>query len=329
MKNILISGGAGFIGINLIQYILDNDSNNKIIVIDNFITSDKNRFVSFKQQYTDDQIMLYEADICNIDIKSELAKINIYNIDEIYHLASLASPPAYKNHSVQTLDVGYNGTKYLLQLARSVYNAKFLFASTSEVYGDSLITPQHEAYYGNVNSYGERSCYDESKRIGEALCYTFRHKYCVDVKIARIFNTYGPYMLLNDGRIITEIIKSLKNNSKLTIYGDGTQTRSYCYVVDTVAMLVKLMNSDINIPVNIGNDNDEKTINDTTDYIESIWNEMYNTNVKINRVYNPLTQNDPLQRRPCLQLNRQLLGDHKYTTFADGVKKTIEYFNGL
>jgi dTDP-glucose 4,6-dehydratase len=136
-------------------------------------------------------------------------------------------------------------------------------------------------------------------------------------------------MLLNDGRIITEIIKSLKNNSKLTIYGDGTQTRSYCYVVDTVAMLVKLMNSDINIPVNIGNDNDEKTINDTTDYIESIWNEMYNTNVKINRVYNPLTQNDPLQRRPCLQLNRQLLGDHKYTTFADGVKKTIEYFNGL
>ncbi len=326
MKHILISGGAGFIGINLIKYLLQNNDC-KIIVVDNFITSDKQKFISFRQQYAEDQIILFEADICNIDLNTELAKMNIHRVEEIYHLASLASPPAYKTYPIETLDVGYNGTKYLLHLARSIYNCKFLFASTSEVYGDALIAPQHEDYYGNVNPFGARSCYDESKRIGEALCYTFRHKYGVDVKVARIFNTYGPYMLLDDGSIITEVIKSLKQYKTLTIYGDGTQTRSYCYVGDTIAMLVKLMNSNVSVPVNIGNDNDEKTINDTADCIESIWNDMYHINNKLNKMYKELTQNDPLQRRPCLKRNKQLLNEHKYTSFEDGIKKTIEYFN--
>lgn len=324
MKTILISGGAGFIGINLIQYLLKQDDH-KIVAVDNFITSDKSRFMSFKQQYDTDQIILFDADICDIDLKTELAKINIHNVDEIYHLASLASPSAYKSYPIETLNVGYIGTKYMLHLA-NIYNAKMLFASTSEVYGDALIAPQNEEYYGNVNPYGERSCYDESKRIGETLCYVYRHKYGVDVKIARIFNTYGPYMLLDDGRIITEVIKSLKQGNDLTIYGDGTQTRSYCYVDDTVAMLVKLMNSDVDIPVNIGNDSDEKTINDTADCIEKIWNDIYDNNVVIKRLHKELTQNDPLQRRPCLKLNTKLLGDHQYTSFEDGIRKTIQYF---
>jgi nucleoside-diphosphate-sugar epimerase len=329
MKHILISGGAGFIGINLIKFLLDTDRNHTIIVIDNFITSCKDRFLQFKASYADNQIILFEADICNIDIKTELGRMGIHTIDEIYHLASLASPPAYKKFPIETLDVGYHGTKYLLQLAKNIYNAKLLFASTSEVYGDALISPQDEGYYGNVNPYGERSCYDESKRIGEALCYTFHKKYGVDVKVARIFNTYGPYMLLDDGRIITEVIKSLKNKSDLTIYGDGTQTRSYCYVTDTVAMLVKLMNSDINVPVNIGNDNDEKSINDTASCIEKIWNATHGENIAVNCVYKQLTQNDPLQRRPYLLLNRHLLGKHKYTSFEDGIKNTIGYFTSM
>lgn len=324
MKTILISGGAGFIGINLIKHLLEED-NHKIIVVDNFITSDKNRFMLFKQQYDTYKIILFDADICDIDLKTELAKINIHHVDEIYHLASLASPPAYKSYPIETLNVGYIGTKYMLHLAK-IYNAKMLFASTSEVYGDALIAPQNEEYYGNVNPYGERSCYDESKRIGETLCYVYRHKYGVDVKIARIFNTYGPYMLLDDGRIITEVIKSLKQRNDLTIFGDGTQTRSYCYVDDTVAMLVKLMNSSVDIPVNIGNDSDEKTINDTTDCIEKIWNDMYDNNLVIKRAYKELTQNDPLQRRPCLKLNAKLLGEHQFTSFKDGIRNTIHYF---
>jgi UDP-glucuronate decarboxylase len=325
MKNIIISGGAGFIGINLIKYLLENQNIQKIIVIDNFITSDKNRFSLFKKQYQDEQIILFENDICDIDLKTELNKMNIYVINEIYHLASLASPPAYKKYPLETLNTGYVATKYLLHLATNIYNCKLLFASTSEIYGDALISPQNENYYGNVNSYGERSCYDESKRIGETLCYTFHKKYGTDVKIARIFNTYGPYMLIEDGRIITEVIKSLKNNTCLIIYGDGEQTRSFCFVNDTVQMLVKLMESNINIPINIGN-NIERSINQTAGNIEHIWNQMFNTNVNIQRKYVELTQNDPLQRRPCLELNEQLLGIHTYRSFNDGIKKTIEYF---
>lgn len=325
MKTILISGGAGFIGVNLIQYLLEQD-NHKIIVLDNFITSEKSRFLSFKQRYND-QILLFDVDICDIDIKTELAKLNIHSIDEIYHLASLASPQVYKKFPLETLDVGYNGTKYLLNLARNIYNAKLLFASTSEVYGDALIDPQHEKYYGNVNPYGERSCYDESKRIGEALCYTFRHKYGVDVKVARIFNTYGPYMSLDDGRIITEVIKSLKQKKELIIYGDGKQTRSFCYVADTVAMLVRLMNSDVSVPINIGNDHTQMTINDTTDSIQKIWNDIYSKDIVVKKVYKQLTQDDPLQRKPCLKLQKQLLGEYQYTSFEDGIRKTIEYFN--
>ncbi len=323
MKNIIISGGAGFIGINLIKYLLENQDQdiNKIIVVDNFITSDKNRFLSLKN----DKIILYEADICNIDLKTELNILNIFTVDEIYHLASLASPPSYKKYPVKTLDVGYTGTKYLLHLATNIFNAKFLFASTSEVYGDALKSPQDEGYYGNVNPYGERSCYDESKRIGEALCYSFHKKYGTDVKVARIFNTYGPYMMIDDGRIITEVIRGLIKNSVMKVYGDGSQTRSFCYVHDTVKMLVKLMASDINVPINIGNDT-ERTVNNAIETIEQVWNKMFDIDVHVNKEYVALTEDDPQQRKPCLELNKKLLGNHEYTSFEEGINNTIYYF---
>lgn len=322
MKTILITGGGGFIGRNLIEQLVKFKTTSKIIVIDNFITSNKQEFIKFYRQY-EDKVSFYAYDITNYRVLEYILE-DVKQVDEIYHLASLASPPFYKKFPLETLDVGYIGTKNMLQLAK-IYNAKLLFASTSEVYGDALISPQNENYYGNVNSFGERSSYDESKRVAEALCYTYLKQYGVDVKIARIFNTYGPHMLLNDGRIITEVIRHLKNNTTLTIYGDGNQTRSCCYVKDTVSMLIKLMNSHINEPVNIGN-NEERTINTTVDIIEETWNKMFSSNKKVTREYKELTQNDPLQRKPCLKFNKQVLGEIEYTSFEDGIKDTIIYF---
>ena len=327
MKNILISGGGGFLGKNLIKFLLTNQEINKIIVLDTFITSSEDSFENMFKDIYFDKIILYKYDICNVQysindfLKYRLVGLKIH---EIYHFESLASPPFYKKYPLETLDVGYIGTKNMLELARE-HNSKFLFASTSEVYGDALISPQDEEYYGNVNSFGERSCYDESKRVGEALCYTYLRKYLVDVKIARIFNSYGPHMLLDDGRIITECIRNLKNDSELTIYGDGEQTRSFCYTEDTISMLVKLMSTTYNYPVNIGNEN-EMTINECVTLINTIWNELLQNNDKIKVKYLPLTQNDPLQRRPNLVKNREILGETFYKSFENGITKTIKYF---
>jgi UDP-glucuronate decarboxylase len=685
MKTILITGGAGFLAKGLITHLSNDPIIEKIIVLDNFITSDKSEFLQFISKFKQGKVIFHEYDITNTNVIDylidDLKDRNISTIDEIYHLASLASPPFYKKFPIETLDVGYIGTKNMLELAKKL-NSKILFSSTSEVYGDAIVTPQHENYYGNVNSFGERSCYsdnteiltengyklfseldyndkvatlnfnneleyhipdeiikqkyigdmyeyknwnidlnvtpnhkmyvkkrdydkfellpadsklswdrailkktcnyigkeqewfyfpdnlkkltnqktpfiekvnmdlwlefmgyylseghtrisiqkknspngkiyecgifkvqisqsqtvkplqfekikqcldkmpfkynisragnsyfvisnkqlahyliqfgkskdkfipsnllslskrqlcilldalilgdgtncknnsnyrtyysssyklmsniqeillkigtfgnilsenrkdkdkdkkehqmyymtinsrpdrdytyskpnitnyngyvycvnvknhvifvrrngkalfcgncyDESKRVAEALCYTYLKTYGVDVKIARIFNTYGPHMLLNDGRIITEVIKHLKNGTTVTIYGDGEQTRSICYVKDTVRMLIKLMNSMINEPVNIGN-NQERTINETVNMIENVWNQMFNKQpITLNRVYKPLTQNDPLQRKPCLEFNKQVLGEIEYTSFEEGIKETIKYF---
>lgn len=322
------------IGKNLIKHLLNDSTVEKIMVFDNFITSNDGDFQKFKNKYdTESKVLLFAYDIT--DVKSmTFVKLN-FPFDEIYHLASLASPIFYKKFPLETLDVGYIGTKNILEIARyqnskgvkftQNRNVKILFSSTSEVYGDAQVSPQRENYYGNVNCFGERSSYDESKRVAEALCYTYLKSYGVNVKIARIFNTYGPHMLLNDGRIITEVIRHLKNESTLTIYGDGEQTRSICYVKDTVDMLVKLMASDCNEPVNIGN-NQERTINETVNMIEKVWNEMFNDGTQLNRVYKPLTQNDPLQRKPCLEFNKQVLGEIEYTSFEEGIKETIKYF---
>ena len=323
-KNILITGGCGFIGRNLIKYLLSDPSVEKITVFDNFISSDKNDFEKFKKQYDPENktILFFEYDITDIE-KMKFIKNN-FHFDEIYHLASIASPPFYKKFPLETLEVGFQGTQNILEIAKTL-KAKVLFSSTSEVYGDPEISPQHENYKGNVNSYGERCSYDESKRVAEALCYTYINKYNVDVKIARIFNTYGPEMMLNDGRIITEAIRHLINNTTLKIYGNGNQTRSCCFIDNTIHMLVRLMASHCNIPVNIGN-NEECAINDTIDIIEKVYQEHFNKDCKLKKEYVQLTQDDPLKRQPCLKRNKDILGETQFINIKDGILKTIHYF---
>lgn len=330
MKNIIITGGCGFIGKNLIVHLLSTQDINKIICIDNFSSSNESEFIQFMKKYNkDDKIVVCTGNICDINFMSDVIKmINskyiISKIDEIYHLASIASPIIYKQFPLETLDTGYVGMKNMLDIAK-YYQSKILFSSTSEVYGDAEQSPQKETYYGNVNSYGCRSCYDESKRIGEALCYTYRHKYNLDIRIARIFNTYGPHMMIDDGRIITEVIKNLMNDTVVTIFGDGNQTRSICMVDDTVKMLIKLMESDFMEPLNIGNDI-EMSVNDIAKTIEKVYRNILKNDIQLKIQYLPLTQNDPLQRKPDLTLNKEILGKHQYISIEDGIKKTIEHF---
>lgn len=322
-KSILITGGSGFIGTNLIKRFLNDISVEKITVFDNFISSSKSDFQNFIKKYDiESKVLFLEYDITDVE-KMTFVKNN-YHFDEIYHLASIASPPFYKKYPIETLQVGYLGTKYILDIARKC-NAKVLFSSTSEVYGNPDISPQHENYHGCVNSFGERSSYDESKRVAEALCYTYIKEYNLDVKIARIFNTYGPEMMICDGRIITETIRHLMNGTTLKIYGDGCQTRSCIFVDNTVDMLLKLMKSNCNIPVNVGN-NEERTINQTVDIIEKIYQEHFDKACTLKKDYVKLTQDDPLKRQPCLKRNNEILGETKYVSFENGILETIKYF---
>jgi nucleoside-diphosphate-sugar epimerase len=247
-------------------------------------------------------------------------------------MASLASPPFYKKYPLETLDVGYIGMKNILELCK-FYNdknlklnktCKLLYASTSEVYGDAKEHPQNENYYGNVNSYGARSCYDCSKRIGETLIYTYNELYNLDTRIVRIFNTYGPYMNLNDGRIVTEIIKSKLLNSELNVYGDGTQTRSLSYVDNTLNLMMIVMQSDYKGPVNVGDDV-EISVNELIDIIKDL-----KTHSELNIKYTEMEKDDPKVRRPDLSLVKTLIEKNKSTynkvSLKEGLFKTLNYF---
>lgn len=325
METILITGAGGFIGKNLVKYLCKVEKTKRFILIDNFITSNENDLYKLIKENNIDNVIVCKYDICSIYFKDyikEIKKIkNITRINEIYHLASIASPIKYKKYDIETLDVGYIGTKNILELAR-IENAKILYTSTSEVYGDPLKTPQNEDYYGNVNTFGERSSYDESKRIGETLCYVYKKIYNVNIRIARIFNTYGEYMDIDDGRIISEIFKMMFLKTKLKVFGDGNQTRSFTYVNDTIEMLIKLMKSDYTRPLNIGTDN-EITINELIEKVERIFK------IKLNVEYIEKTENDPMIRRPDLTLNKQYLGDINRTSLENGLKKMFYYYNSL
>ena len=312
MKTILVTGAAGFIGTNLILKLLD-DKNNKIIAIDNFMTG------SIKNIPNHNNLTFYNFDICKTDVIDFILH-NYEKIDEIYHLASIASPIHYKKHPLETLNVGYNGTKNILEIVY-YYKSRFLFTSTSEIYGDPKEHPQKESYHGNVNCYGQRSCYDESKRVAESLVYSYRTLYNLDTKIVRIFNTYGPYMNIDDGRIITEIIKAIKLEQPLKINDYGIQTRSFSFVNDTIEMMINVMNSEYNHPINIGNDN-EISINELIKIAEEV------TNKKIEVVYNKHNDiDDPKVRKPCLSLYKMLISkDIHKTNLRDGFKETFEFF---
>uniref|UniRef100_A0A7C4Y6K8 UDP-glucuronate decarboxylase n=1 Tax=candidate division WOR-3 bacterium TaxID=2052148 RepID=A0A7C4Y6K8_UNCW3 len=308
MKRILVTGGAGFIGTNLVRKLLENG--NYVIVVDNFVTGKKSNLDDLEGNKN---FRLYEHDIT--------MPFDFGGIDEIYHLASIASVYHYLRKPIETLKVGSIGTLNVLDYSRR-YKARLLFTSTSEVYGDPEVHPQDETYRGNVNPIGPRSCYDESKRFGEALVMAYHRVYNLDTRIARIFNTYGPYMDVNDGRIFPNLISQALKNQPLTIYGDGSQTRSYCYVDDTVEALIKLMETDFHLPVNIGNP-EEFTILETANIL------CEELNIEKKFVFLPLPEDDPMRRRPDITRAKEILKWEPKTSLREGLKKTIEWFKKL
>jgi dTDP-glucose 4,6-dehydratase len=240
-------------------------------------------------------------------------------LDAVLHLASLASPVFYRDYPIKTLKVGALGTHKTLGLAREK-DATYLFTSTSEVYGDPEVNPQPEDYRGNVDSYGPRSCYDESKRYGESLVRAYRDKHDLDVRVARIFNTYGPRMRLDDGRVIPNFMKQALTQQNLTVYGDGSQTRSFCHVDDMIEGLVTLLESDIQEPVNIGNP-DERTINELAELVIEI------ADSESGITHEELPPQDPQVRRPDISKARSELGWEPEVGLRDGLHRSVEYFD--
>ena len=305
-KTILITGCCGFIGSNMCNFLLKK--NYKIIGIDNLITGRKKNIENF---HSNKNFKFIEQDICEpIELKS--------SIEKIFHLASPASPKDYLKYPIKTLKTGSLGTENILKLGLR-HAAVVLVASTSEVYGDPLQHPQKETYYGNVNTVGPRGVYDEAKRYLEALTIAYFKKHKLDVRIARIFNTYGPNMKKDDGRAIPNFINQLMKNDDITIYGDGSQTRSFCYIDDTLNGLYKLINSNYNYPVNIGNDN-ECSINDLVVTLKNIVKSSSKTK------YLKLPENDPKIRKPDINLASEILDWNPKVNLEDGLKETISYF---
>jgi nucleoside-diphosphate-sugar epimerase len=332
MSIILITGGAGFLGCNLTEYLLKKENPSKIIIIDNYITSNPINIYNISKKYPN-KIDILKLDICNHSFIKRIQEL-YETIHQIYHLASLASPKAYKTYPISTLDVGYLGTRNVLDLCvyydkKNIEPCKFLYTSTSEVYGDALQHPQTELYYGNVNTCGERSCYDESKRIAETLVYEYTNHYNIETRIVRIFNTYGPYMNLDDGRIVTEIIKAMLYNTTLQIYGNGLQTRSLNFVIDTINMMYNVMHSDYTQPVNIGSE-EEISINTLVNILQKVYTSYYGNQPSFQICYTSIDKDDPKVRKPCLKLYNTLFNkdnnNHNNTSLEEGLLKTLEYF---
>ena len=305
--NILITGGAGFVCSHLADTLFDKKHD--LILLDNLLTGNKQNIDHLLDHKN---VKFVKHDVQDyIDISEE--------IDFIFHFASAASPIAYQENPVNTLKAGSIGTINTLGLAK-VKNADYLLASTSEIYGDPEISPQSEDYWGNVNPNGERSMYDEAKRFAEAATATYSRTYNLQTKIVRIFNTYGPRMQLNDGRVVTNFIVQALNGKDITIYGDGSQTRSFSYVQDTVNGIVSLMESEHNDVFNIGNPT-EITINELASKII----EITNSNSKL--INKDLPQDDPKQRKPDITKAKTMLNWEPKVKLEDGLTKTIEWVN--
>jgi UDP-glucuronate decarboxylase len=307
---ILITGGAGFIGSNLCKYLLKQ--NNTIFCMDNLYTGN---YENIKPLTSNNYFTFIYHDIrCK-----PFPKIN--NVDQIYHLACPASPPQYQRDPIYTLDTATIGTKNVFDFGLTI-NANILYASTSEIYGNPIEHPQKETYFGNVNSFGPRSIYDEGKRYGETLAYEYNKKYGLFIKIARIFNTYGQYMNINDGRVISNFIVQALKGKKLTIYGDGSQTRSFCYIDDLIEGFIKLIDAPCNTPMNLGNPQ-EYSILDCIKIIEKLLDK------KLNTEFLKLPKDDPKKRRPNIFFAKKALGWEPKISFNDGLIKTIEYFKEI
>lgn len=309
MKRILVTGGAGFIGNHLCRKLI-NDGN-YVICLDNFFTGLKKHI---QDLMLNPNFKLIEHDIIEpIDLK----------VNQIYNLACPASPPHYQFDPVKTLKTSVIGVLNMLELAKK-NNATILQASTSEVYGNPLLHPQEESYWGNVNPIGIRSCYDEGKRAAETLMSDYHRQHSVNTRIIRIFNTYGPNMDPKDGRVVSNCIMQALRNEDITIYGDGTQTRSFCYVSDLVEGMIRMMNNDKNFvgPVNLGNPS-ERTVLDLAQKIIDL------TKSKSQIIFLPLPADDPVKRKPDITLAKQNLNWLPKVDINEGLSKTVEYFKQL
>jgi dTDP-glucose 4,6-dehydratase len=308
-ERILITGGAGFIGSHLCDRFLKEGFH--VIAMDNLITGDLR---NIEHLFKNSDFEFYHHDVSKfVHVPGDLKYI--------LHFASPASPIDYLKIPIQTLKVGSLGTHNLLGLARSK-KARILVASTSEVYGDPLVHPQTEEYYGNVNPIGPRGVYDEAKRFQEAITMAYHTYHGLDTRIVRIFNTYGPRMRLNDGRVLPAFIGQALRGEDLTVFGDGSQTRSFCYIDDQVEGIFRLLMSDYHLPVNIGNP-DEITIKEFAEEIVKL------TGTKQKIVYKPLPQDDPKQRQPNTTRAKNILGWEAKVSRAEGLKITYEYFKSL
>jgi UDP-glucuronate decarboxylase len=301
---IIVTGGAGFIGSHLIDRLMQEQ--HEVICLDNFFTGTKRNIAKW---FGHPNFELIRHDITE-PIRLE--------VDRIYHLACPASPVHYQYNPIKTTKVSFLGTSNMLGLAKRV-KARFLMASTSEVYGDPLIHPQSEEYFGNVNPIGIRSCYDEGKRVAETLCFDYHRQHNLEIRVARIFNTYGPRMLENDGRVVSNFIAQSLQGNPLTVYGDGSQTRSFCYVTDLVDGLIKLMEGNQTGPINLGNP-EEYTILELAQNIR----DRINPSQAIS--FQPLPQDDPKQRKPDITKAKTLLNWEPTVSLAQGLTTTIAEF---
>jgi UDP-glucuronate decarboxylase len=308
-KSILVTGGSGFLGSFLCERLLA--MGHEVICLDNFFTGDKQNIYSL-------------IDNPRFEVMRHDVTFPIYlEVDEIYNLACPASPIHYQFDPVQTVKTCVHGAINVLGLAKRV-KAKILQASTSEIYGDPAVHPQVESYWGNVNTIGPRSCYDEGKRCAETLFYTYNQQFGVETKLVRIFNTYGPKMHPNDGRVVSNFILQALRNEDITIYGDGSQTRSFCYRDDLIDAMIRMMDTpkEITGPINIGNPG-EFTIKE----LAELTIELTNSNSKL--IYMDLPQDDPKQRQPNISKAKEILGWEPTTQLREGLSRTIDYFDNL
>ena len=308
MANTLLAGGAGFIGSHLADLLLGRGDS--VVVVDDLSTGTAE---NARRHEGDPAFRFVHADIVDPELTQLIAATEPF--DAVLHLASAASPPAYLAHPIETLDAGSTGTRNLLEIARRD-GARFLLASTSEVYGDPLEHPQTESYFGNVNPIGERSVYDEAKRFAEALTMAYRRTHGLDVRIARIFNTYGPRMRPDDGRVVTNFVHRALAGEPLELYGDGSQTRSFCFVSDEAAGLLALLDGDVVGPINIGNP------------VEFTMNELAELTIELTGSRSQVVQlaareDDPKVRRPDISLARSALGWEPVVALRDGLARMI------
>lgn len=306
MKRILVTGGAGFIGSHLCERLLGEG--NDVICLDNFFTGRKVNISHLMEN------PFFEV------IRHDVIEPVLLEVDQIYNLACPASPVHYQFNPVKTIKTNIMGTLNMLGLAKRV-GARILQASTSEVYGNPLVHPQTEDYWGNANPIGPRACYDEGKRCAETLMFAYHKQNGVDIKVVRIFNTYGPRMLENDGRVVSNFIVQALKGSDITVYGDGSQTRSFCYIDDMVDGLVRMMNNDeVSGPVNLGNP-DEFTVKELAEKVMRL------TGSASGISYRPLPQDDPEQRQPDITTAKKVLGWEPTIKLEEGLKRSIEYFS--